>query len=118
MTENERIEKEAENIVNMHYQNKLMSQTEKEAEAYADSIDIRGCAFWRGMYRGYIAGAASEHDLVQRELTQLKQFVKEVDDSLYAGEDLKDEEILQHYISVFTLLKEQARKLIDTVTPT
>lgn len=26
------------------------------AENYADSLERRGCAFWQGLYRGYIAG--------------------------------------------------------------
>lgn len=26
------------------------------AENYADSLERRGCSFWQGLYRGYIAG--------------------------------------------------------------
>lgn len=66
MTNEERIQKEAEDIVNTHYQNKL----EKEAETFADSIDRRGCGAWQGMYRGYMAGVLKEHD---RMVEQLKQ---------------------------------------------
>lgn len=43
-----------------------MTPTEREAEAYADSIDRRGCAFWQGMYRGYIAG----HDKARNQAIQ------------------------------------------------
>lgn len=60
MSDKDRIEKEAENIVNTYYLDKFTKRIGKEAEAYADSIDRRGCAFWQGMYRGYIAGATSE----------------------------------------------------------
>lgn len=35
---------------------------EKEAEDYADSVDRRGCSFWRGLKMGYIAGATTSID--------------------------------------------------------
>lgn len=31
-------------------------EIEEKAEAYADSVDRRGCSFWRGLKLGYIAG--------------------------------------------------------------
>lgn len=29
------------------------NEYDKLAEAYADSVDRRGCSYWNGMYRGY-----------------------------------------------------------------
>ena len=37
--------------------------TEAEAEAFADSHERRGCAYWNGLYRGYINGATRNNRL-------------------------------------------------------
>ena len=36
------------------------SKDETEAEAFADSKERRGCAYWNGLYRGYIQGRESK----------------------------------------------------------
>ena len=50
---------------------------------------------------------------LRQQLETLRGFVKEVDASLYHGPDLEDKEIMQHYIEVFKIIKEEARKLIS-----
>ena len=59
---------------------------EDEAEAYADSIDRRGCAFWQGLYRGYIAHATHERNLMESELKQAMNAV--IDECLLKLDDL------------------------------
>ena len=48
----------------------------------------------------------------ERRIDELTSFIDQVERSLYAGEDLNDKEILEHYISVFGIIKENARKIL------
>lgn len=43
---------------------------EKEAEVYTVSVESRGCSFWQGMYRGYVAGATAELERSEKLLQQ------------------------------------------------
>lgn len=35
------------------------NKIEKLAEEFADAHERRGCAYWNGLYRGYIAGVSN-----------------------------------------------------------
>jgi len=91
--EKERIEKEACEFIKSHCNEEITSV---------------GQYHWTS----YVAGATSENERLSAEIEELKEFVRDVDRSLYHGPDLSDPEIMQHYISVFEIIKKDAKDLL------
>jgi len=57
-----------------------------------------------------------ENERLSAEIEELKEFVRDVDRSLYHGPDLSDPEIMQHYISVFEIIKKDAKDLLNELS--
>lgn len=53
---------------------------EKDAEDYADSVDRRGCSFWRGLKMGYVAASTKEHERMAELLKEERN--KAIDDCI------------------------------------
>jgi hypothetical protein len=87
---------------------------EKEAYEYDHGPDdgTESPYYFYGHTAGYIDGATSENERLSAEIQELKDFVRDVDRSLYHGPDLSDPEIMQHYISVFEIIKKDAKDLL------
>jgi septal ring factor EnvC (AmiA/AmiB activator) len=81
--------------------NERVADLQKELEYWGDCQ-----RYWR-----------KHSDEQAKELTKLREWIEQVDKSLYAGEDLKDEEILAFYIDVWKLIKEEAKQLLAETNP-
>ena len=53
-----------------------------EAEGYADAIERRGCAYWSGMRRGYIAGRLQSQNLQQADVMWSLPPISELEQAL------------------------------------
>ena len=86
---------------------------EKEAEVYADSIDRRGCAFWQGLYMGYIAGAKSSKELAAAK-ESLKELLPYVYSVLEREKDMSNTFLKGTYAEQIQAKMDRAKKLLSS----
>lgn len=70
--------------------NEDKQRIEKEAEVYTVSVESRGCSFWQGMYRGYVAGATAELERSEKILQQANDMVNSAHSYTEGAEVPKD----------------------------
>ena len=88
-----------------------IERIDKEADDFGFQVPYNGTNDFYNMDKvnSYKAGATAEATRHEQERKELVDFIKQVDKSLYVGEDLNDKEILQWYIEVCKTIKEEAK---------